>query len=141
MKTTYNYYLTFLEVGSLKWDSKAVFLLNTLNAFLCVYQLLEATYIAQLLAPFSRHSGLCFCCHIAFSESDPPAPLLYGPNDYIGPNAKLRTIPHPKIPSVITFANYLLYCKVAYSQGSGIRIWTSFGFGAAGSYSVQYIIY
>ena len=70
------YYSIVLEVRSSKLVSRAVFLLEALgeqNPFLCLFQLLKATYIPWLMTP--HHFSLGFCHHI-FSHSDPPFSLL-----------------------------------------------------------------
>lgn len=47
LETTQMYYLMALEVGKLKWVSRAPLLLETLvgNSFLCLFQLLEAACV------------------------------------------------------------------------------------------------
>lgn len=44
------------------------------NSFLPLFQLLEDAHIPWCVAPSSYHSDPCFCYHISFSDSGPPAP-------------------------------------------------------------------
>ena len=121
------YHLTFLEVRSLKWVSRAASLLEAVeeNLFSCLSQLLEAACLHWPVT--TQHSDLYCCCHISSVTLLPPSSILYLPHDYIDPT----NVIHDSFPISKSLINHaykiLMSCKVTYSQIPGIRMWTSLG--------------
>ena len=113
--------LTQVSLGKDHGVGRAVFLLEALenNAFPCLVQLLEVTYIPWLMDPTSHLSKLCFHCRIPYPTLMLLALSDKDPCGYIKPiQILLRTIsPLQAFFSLTICTKSLLPCNVITGSG------------------------
>lgn len=120
------------EVRSLKWVFRTAFLLKILgeNSFSHFFQFLEVIYIPWLQAP----SSICKASNAElFSDLMLPCSQT-GPIWIIQDNLPISKKKKKNIVNLITFAKFLLLCKLTHSEVPRIRMWKSL----RGHYSVYH---